>query len=174
MMSKKIIISLTIIVVAAVLLSVAFYFLIFFKKNSAPIIPLKEQSSETQTTTPPVIVQNESPFKAITLKEIMDIIKTDKDYNSLSGFLKDFDPKLATYIRLGPKEYEAIKPVWQKKGFDGRIDLIDKITLTDSTYWAEIANKNGGDKKLLALLDITSPSPLLLIVSMSVTAGVGI
>jgi hypothetical protein len=45
----------------------------------------------------------------LSLDEIMEMIKTDKDYNDLSGFIEGFNPEVVSYLKLGPNEYKKIK-----------------------------------------------------------------
>lgn len=106
--------------------------------------------------------------------EIMEIIKTDKDYNELSGFIGDFEPEIVDYIKFGPNEYQAIKPKWQEKGLTDRIGLVDKINLTNSTYWIELKNKKDESKGLRIILNINERKSLLLIAALSVEAGLGL
>jgi len=106
--------------------------------------------------------------------EIMEIIKTDKDYNDLSNFIKDFEPEIVSYEKMGPNEYEIIKPEWQEKGFEDRITAIDKITFTDSTYWIELKNKQDKTKGLRMILDVKEKISLFLVASLSIEAGIGI
>jgi len=106
--------------------------------------------------------------------EIMDIIKTDKDYNDLSKFVTGFNPEIINYIRLGPDEYKKIKPDWQEQGLGDRIKLVDKLNLNDSTYWIELKNKNDETKGLRMILDTKEKKSLLLIAALSIKAGIGI
>ena len=103
----------------------------------------------------------------------MEIIKTDKDYNELSGFIKGFDPKVITYIKLGPNEYKTLRPIWQNQGFADRVKIIDKIKLTDSCCWIEIKNKNDETKGLRMILDTKENKSLILIASLLINTGVG-
>ena len=104
----------------------------------------------------------------------MGIIKTDKDYSGLSNFVMGFDPEIVNYIKLGPDEYKKIKPEWQKQGFGDRISIVDKINLTNSTYWIELKNKKDHSKGLRMIIDIKTKKSLLLMASLSIGVGVGI
>jgi hypothetical protein len=106
-------------------------------------------------------------------QEIMEIMKTDKDYNDYSNLTKDFNPEIAGYMKLGPQEYQKIKPQWQEQGFGDRISAIDKIKLTDSTYWVELKNRNDETKGLRALVDIKEKKSLFMAASVLVVSGVG-
>ena len=152
--NKKIIISIAI-VVAVLLLAVCLFF----------IFPVKEK-----TLISPVAIQNVQ--NGLSASQIMKVIKTDKDYNELSSFIKGFNPEVISYIKLGPNEYKAIRPIWQNQGFGDRIKIVDKIKLTDSCCWIEIKNKNDETKGLRMILDTKENKSLLLIASLSITAGV--
>lgn len=106
--------------------------------------------------------------------EILQIAKADKDYADISNIMVNFDPKIKTYEKLGPEEYSKIKSKWKDEGFESRIELVDKITLTNSTYWIEITNNNDENKGLRMILDTKENKSLLLIAALSVSAGVGI
>jgi hypothetical protein len=86
-------------------------------------------------------------------QEVMEIMKTDKDYNDYSNLTKDFNPEIAGYMKLGPQDYEKIKAEWKEQGFGDRISAIDKINLTDSTYWVELKNINDEKKGFRVLVD---------------------
>ena len=106
---------------------------------------------------------------------VMEIIKTDKqDYKDLTKFVQNFSPEITSYIKLGPNEYNNIKTKWTKEGFQYRIPLIDKLKLTDSTYWIEMSNTNDASKGLLTIIDTKTQKCLLLIGALSVKASVGI
>jgi len=106
--------------------------------------------------------------------EIMEMIKTDKDYDDLSEFIKDFEPEVANYIKLGEDEYRKIRPEWQEQGFGDRIGIVDKINLTASCYWIELENKKDETKGLRMILDVEEGKSLLLVASLSIKAGVGL
>jgi hypothetical protein len=131
------------------------------------IAGLPDVSNENQEA------QRELTLKGITPEEIMEIIKTDKDYNDLSGFIKDFEPEVVSCIKLGADEYKKIKPEWQEQGFEDRIGAVDGIELTDSTYWIELKNKKDETKGLRMILDIKERKSLLLIASLSINVGIG-
>jgi hypothetical protein len=118
--------------------------------------------------------KNQSAQKELTPEEIMEVIKTDKDYNDLSGFIKGFDPAIVDYIKLGPDEYKKMKLEWQKQGLGDRIGMVDKLTLTDSTYWIELKNKKDESKGLRMILDVKEKKSLLLIAALSIKAGIGL
>jgi len=118
--------------------------------------------------------ENQNISGGLSPQEIMEIAKTDKDYNDLSEFVKDFDPKIVAYDKFGQTEYNNIKQQWQEQGLNDRIGIIDKIELTDSTYWIELKNKNNEDKGLRMIFDIKEKKSLLLIATLNVEAGVGI
>ena len=103
----------------------------------------------------------------------MEIIKTDKDYDDLFEFIKDFDPEIIVYTKLGSDEYKKIKAEWLKQGFSDRIGVIDKINLTNSCYWVELKNKNDQTKGLRIILDVKEKKSLFLVASLSVEAGIG-
>ena len=107
-------------------------------------------------------------------EEIMEIIKTDKDYNDLSDFIKDFEPGVANYIKLGQNEYRKIRLEWQEQDLGDRIGTVDKINLTDFTYWIELKNKKDETKGLRMVLDVKERKSLLLIASLSIKVGVGL
>ena len=152
--NKKIIISIAI-VVAVLLLAVCLFF----------IFPIKEK-----TLVGPVAIQNVK--NGLDASQIMEIIKTDKDYNELSGFIKGFNPEVIKYIKLGPNEYKTLKPIWQNEGFADRIKIVDKIKLTDFCYWIEIKNKNDETRGLRIILDTKENKSLLLIASLSISTGI--
>jgi len=156
-MKKKIIVLLIILVVVCLLgvCSVIFQKYIF---NNFSNIPNANQ-----------IVQKE-----LNAEEIMDIIKTDKDYNDLSKFVTGFNPEIIDYIKLGPDEYKNIKLEWQEQGLGDRVGLVDKLNLTDSTYWIEVKNKNDETKGLRMIIDAKDKKSLLLIAALSIKAGIGI
>lgn len=106
--------------------------------------------------------------------EILQIAKADKDYAEVSNFVKDFSPEIVAYEKLGIAEYKKIKTEWEKQGLGDRIKLVDKLNLTENTYWIELKNKNDKDKGLRLVLDTKEKKSLLLIVSLAVNAGVGI
>lgn len=106
--------------------------------------------------------------------EIMEMIKTDKDYDDLSEFIKDFEPEVANYIKLGKDEYRKIRPEWQEQGLGDRIGTVDKIDLTDFCYWIELENKKDETKGLRMILDVEEGKSLLLVASLSIKAGVGL
>lgn len=167
-MKKGSLIIFAIIIVVAVVAIALLLLLIPQKKEEA--IKQPEVVKTSQVIQQPV----EAPIARLSVQEVMDIIKTDKDYNDLSDFLKGFNPQLVTYIKFGPNEYKTIKPEWVKQGLAGRTDLIDKVTLTDSTYWVKVVDKKTTSKGLQAVIDITSRKSLLLIASMSIEAGIGL
>ena len=109
----------------------------------------------------------------LSAEKIMEIIKTDKDYSELSKFIEGFDPKIVAYIKLGPNEYGKIKPEWQEAGFEERTKIIDGLKLTEYTYWVELKNKHHETKGLRTILDTKENKSLLLMASMSVSAGIG-
>jgi len=117
---------------------------------------------------------NETVLEKLSVSEIMDIIKTDKDYNDLSKFVTGFNPEIINYIKLGPDEYKKVKPDWQEQGLGDRIKLVDKLNLNDSTYWIELKNKNDETKGLRMILDTKEKKSLLLIAALSIKAGIGI
>jgi len=158
MKNKKLVISL---IVAAVFLAIVF--LLFFLGNQKAVYINPKGSAQNQN-----IMPEPSP------QEIMQIIKTDKDYNDFSDLVKNFNPEIAGYIKLEPEEYAKIKPEWQKQGFGDRVAAIDKIKLTDSTYWVELKNKNDETKGLRALLDLAEKKSLFLAGSISINASVGL
>jgi len=112
--------------------------------------------------------------KQLSPAEIMEIIKTDKDYNELLTFIGNFDPEIIEYKKLGPDEYKSIKDNWQKEQLNERIALVDKISLTDSTYWVELKNLNDKTKGLRMVIDTKEKKSFLLIAAMFVSADVGI
>jgi len=119
--------------------------------------------------------QNQAVQKELGAKEIMEIIKTDKDYNDLADFVKNFDEiEVVDYKKLGLNEYKNIKEMWQAENLDDRIALVDKINLTDSTYWIEVKNRTDTTKGLRMVLDTKENKSLLLIATMSISAGIGI
>jgi len=107
-------------------------------------------------------------------QQILDIMKTDKDYNDFSDITSNFDPETAVYTKLGPQEYQEIRQEWQKQGLQDRISAIDKITLTDSTYWVELKNKNDETKGLRALVDIRAGESLFMAGSLLIQANIGL
>jgi len=113
-------------------------------------------------------------YKQLRLEEILDIIKTDKDYNEAVGFIKGFNPEIVSYLKFGPAEYQKIKKEWQEKGLKKRIENFDKIGLTGSTYWVEIRDKNDSTKGLIAIIDVKEKKSLLLMLSLSIKANVNI
>ena len=115
------------------------------------------------------IIQNK-----LSSAEIMDIIKTDKDYNDLSKFVTGFNPEIINYIKLGPAEYKKLKLEWQEQGLGDRVDMVDKLNLNDSTYWIELKNKSEETKGLRMIIDAKEKKSLLLIASLSIKAGIGI
>ena len=117
---------------------------------------------------------NQIAQKDLSVEEIMDIIKTDKDYNDLSKFVTGFNPEIIKYIKLGPTEYKKIKPEWDAQGFGDRINMVDKLDLNNSTYWIELKNKNDETKGLRTILDAKEKKSLLLIAALSIKAGIGI
>lgn len=146
MMNKKIIILLSTIIVVTILLAIGFF--TYQKLN---------------------LKQDINP--QLNPDQIMQIAKTDKDYAEVSSFLVNFDPEIITYTKLGLTEYNKLKPEWKNQGFEDRINLIDKLTLTNSTYWIELKNKNDETKGLRLVLDTKENKSILLIVSLSVSAG---
>jgi len=157
-MKRKILIISALVIIAIILLS-AYFFFTFPKEAEAP----NTLSAESQN------VKGEmSPA------EIMEVIKTDKDYNDLASFISGFDPEIITYTKLGPAEYEKIKPEWQKQGLADRITAIDKINLTDSTYWIELKSRNDETKGLRTVIDTKTKKSLLLIAALSIKAGIGL
>ncbi|MEI7424666.1 MAG: hypothetical protein WCK10_00915 [Candidatus Staskawiczbacteria bacterium] len=145
-MNKKIIILLSTIIVVTILLAIGFF--TYQKLN---------------------LKQDINP--QLNPDQIMQIAKTDKDYAEVSSFLVNFDPEIITYTKLGLTEYNKLKPEWKNQGFEDRINLIDKLTLTNSTYWIELKNKNDETKGLRLVLDTKENKSILLIVSLSVSAG---
>ena len=117
---------------------------------------------------------NETVQEKLSVSEIMDIIKTDKDYNDLSKFVTGFNPEIIDYIKLGPNEYKKIKPDWQKQGLGDRVKMVDKLNLNDSTYWIELKNKSEETKGLRMILDTKDKKSLILIAALSIKAGIGI
>lgn len=105
--------------------------------------------------------------------EILKIAKTDKDYADIANLMENFNPEIIAYEKLGSTEYQKVKSIWKDQGFESRIGLVDKITLTDSTYWVELRNKNDETKGLRLILDTKENKSLLLIAAMSVSAEVG-
>ena len=107
------------------------------------------------------------------LQAIMDIIKTDKDYPDFLTVDKNFYPVLADYEKLGPAEYKIKRAEWIKQNLSSRTDLLDKLQLTDSTYWVELKNKNDENKGLLAVIDTKQNKSLLIIATVYIKANVG-
>ena len=105
--------------------------------------------------------------------EIMEIIKTDKDYPGLSVFVLGFNPEIVAYTKLGPNEYQKIKSRWQQQGLESRVKIVDGINLTNSTHWIELKNKNDQTKGLRMIIDTKTKTSLLLMASLSINAGVG-
>ncbi|MCX6720631.1 MAG: hypothetical protein NTW11_02400 [Candidatus Staskawiczbacteria bacterium] len=105
--------------------------------------------------------------------QIMEIIKTDKDYSGLSTFVSGFDPEIITYKKLGPNEYKNLKQAWQSQGLADRVKLVDALTLTNSTYWIELRNKNDQTKGLRTIIDVKTKTSLLLMAALSINVGVG-
>ena len=111
-----------------------------------------------------------------TTDSVMEIVKTDKDYNDALSIIKDFAPELVNQIKLGPTEYQKLKPQWEKEGSDmaGISQVIDAINLNDSTYLVSIQNKNDKTKGLLAVIDTNTKKSLAVIATIKIEAGVGI
>lgn len=107
-------------------------------------------------------------------EEVMEIVKSDVNYSDIEKFLENFEPEIFVYNKLGESEYQKIKPEWKKQGFGDRVDLIDKIDLTDSTYWIELKNKKEETKGLRVVLDIKEKKSLLIIPTLSVKAGMSL
>lgn len=147
MLNKKIIISLA--VIAVVLLGISL------------IIPR-------------ILSKNQNAQKELSVSEIMQIVKTDAGYNNISKFMDNFDPELISYSKLGAGDYQKIKPEWQKQSLESRVSLVDKVALTNSTFWVEIKNKNDSTKGLLVILDTKEKKSLLLITTLSVKVSAGI
>jgi len=159
-MKKRLI--LFIVIFVLVCLAGIYFTFIFSQKIKDPDIPVGFLNEKQ-------VVQNQ-----LSPAEIMDIIKTDKDYNDLSKFVTGFNPEIIDYIKLSPNEYKKIRLEWQDQGFGDRIGIIDKISLTDFTYWIELRNKNDETKGLRIILDTKEKKSLLLIAALSVRAGVGL
>ena len=115
--------------------------------------------------------QNTNPNGQLSSAQIMQVIKTDKDYANLSGFIKDFDPVVVNYIKLGPTEYTAIKPEWIKQGFADRIKIVDNVNLTNSTYWIEVKNKKDPNKGFQTIIDTNQNKSILLMASLVINAS---
>jgi len=149
-----------IIILVVVVFLVGFFCLFLYnnKLKTLDVLPSNGQSTQEE----------------LSASEIMEIIKTDKDYAELSEFIKDFEPQIVSYEKLGPAEYGIIKIEWQNAGFEERIKMVDEIKLTDSTYWIELKNKNDETKGLLVLLDVKEKKSFLLIAALSISVGVGI
>jgi hypothetical protein len=109
----------------------------------------------------------------LTLAQIMDIVKVDKDYSDFNGLVKSFSPELVDYEKMSPQEYKILRAKWEKEGLDSRNKLTDAVKLTDSTYWVELVNKNDKSRGLLAIIDIKEKKSLLIIASISIEAGIG-
>jgi hypothetical protein len=161
MKQKNLIVILIVIIAIAVVLSAAYF--LYFSPGKKSIF----NTSSSVTGNSPAVKGE------LTAGQIMEIIKTDKDYNDLTSFIKGFDPEVTSYIKLGPDEYQKIKPDWEKQGFGYRIEIVNKLALTDSTYWAELKNKNDTTKGLLTIIDVKANKSLLLIAALSIKAGVG-
>lgn len=160
MKKKKLIISLVIVVVVFLLVVCSFF--VFLGKGK--ILDIFSN----------IFDKNQNIQKELSSEEIMGMIKTDKDYNDLSKFIKDFDPEVVSYIKLGSDEYKKVKPEWQKQGFEDRITAVDKINLTDFCYWIELKDKKDETKGLRTILDVKEKKSLLLIASLSIKAGIGL
>ena len=128
-------------------------------KDSADIFGINQTSNSN------------NPNGQLTTGEIMNIIKGDKNYNNLSSFTKNIDPEISNYIKLGPTEYAAIKPEWQKQGFADRIKIVDGVNLTNSTYWIELKDKKNPNKGLQIIIDVQQKKSLLLMASLTINAS---
>ncbi len=129
---------------------------------------------KTMDAGPKRLAYNQSIIAEPAPQEIMQMIKTDKDYKDFSDLVKNFNPEIVNYIKLGSAEYEKIRPEWQEEGFGDRVAAIDKIKLTDSTYWVELKNKNDETKGLRALLDLAGKKSLFLAGSILINASLGL
>lgn len=123
-----------------------------------------------------VLVLNRNPKveDKLNIAEIMEMIKTDKDYNDLLSFVNGFDPEVVDYVKIGPKEYKKLKTDWQNQGLAERVKSVDQISLTNFTYWVELKNKNDTTKGLITILDTKEKKSLLLIATLAVEANLGI
>ena len=121
-----------------------------------------------------IFQRNYSIQKELSIAEIMETIKTDKDYADLLTFINGFNPEITNYIKLGRNEYDEIKPDWGKQGFGDRIKIIDEINLNNFTYWIELKNKNDETKGLQTIIDVQKNKSLLLIATLSIKASVGL
>jgi uncharacterized protein YxeA len=109
----------------------------------------------------------------LSLAQIMDIVKTDKDYNDFTSLVKNFDPELTGYKKFGPEEYKTLRADWEKQGLSDRNKLTDAVKLNDYTYWVELVNKNDKSRGLYAVIDTKEKKSLLIIASISIEAGIG-
>lgn len=103
----------------------------------------------------------------------MAIVKTDSNYNDFTSLVKNFNPELVNYLKLGPEEYKTLRAQWEKQGLSDRNKLTDAVKLTDSTYWVELKNKNDKSRGLFAIIDTKEKKSLLIIASISIEAGIG-
>jgi len=156
------------IILVAVCLLGAYSVFIVAQKAKTPDVFSSRSSANPSNMNQVVVKDQLSP------EEIMDIIKTDKDYNELLSFITGFDPEVVSYIKLDPNGYQIIKTQWQDQGLGERINMVDKLNLKDSTYWIELKNKADETKGLRMILDTKEKKSLLLIAALSVTAGIGI
>jgi len=106
--------------------------------------------------------------------EVMEMIKTDKDYNDLTTFIKNFEPQIAIFTKFSPTDYKRIKPGWQKQGRESIIKIVDEVSLNKSTYWIEIKDTKDKTKGLMTILDLKNKKSVLLMASLSIEASLGL
>ena len=111
--------------------------------------------------------------EVLSLEQVTDILQTSPDFAEFLASAGTFDPELGDYLKLGPAEYQQIKPKWQQDGFEDRTKIIDELNLTDSTYWVQLKNKRQGPD-LLTIVDINQKTTLLVMGSIVIKAGVGL
>ena len=149
----KIIIAAIIVVIVLVLVLIGIF----------ALLPKQENGSNQEST----------PSASLSLGQIMGILQNSSDYAEFLASAGSFDPELGNYFKLGPAEYQQIKPQWQEQGFEDRFAIVDELNLTDSTYWVELKNKVKGPN-LLTIVDINQKTCLLVMGSIVIEAGMSL
>jgi hypothetical protein len=100
----------------------------------------------------------------INVEQIIEIVKTDKDYDDFLAIVPDFEAELESYTKLSPADYEEVKPEWNKTNSTmyGMSDIIDTLKLTNSTYLVKLKDKNNENKGLIAVVDVEKNRSLIL------------
>lgn len=156
-----------------IIVVLSFFFLFGCVTNEVQIdsnfISSQEDNNLNENVFVEGVVEEKYPF---TTENFMSIIFTDVDYADFNLFYPEFEPDLKSYIHFSKSDYLKLREVWivddAKKVF---IPIVDKLELTENTYFVEFVGKVNINTGLIAIVDIKTNESLKIISVMKMNVG---